>query len=93
MDVSNAIVSILSRKASSTPSLPDATEANSHKSFVASTEQAASADNLAAKVWRSFKFVLNFFLLSRVCGPQRQILECFFKLGIIFHFLGYFIFI
>ena len=50
MDVSNAIVSILSRKASSTPSLPDATEANSHKAFVASTEQAASADNLAAKV-------------------------------------------
>ncbi|XP_065207160.1 E3 ubiquitin-protein ligase HECTD1 isoform X3 [Planococcus citri] len=49
MDVSNAIVSILSRKASSTPSLPDATEANSHKAFVASTEQAASADNLAAK--------------------------------------------
>lgn len=50
MEVSNAIVSILSRKASSTPSLSDATDANSHKASVASTEQAASADNLAAKV-------------------------------------------
>ena len=50
MEVNNAIVSILSRKASSTPSLPDATDANHPKSSVASTEQAASADNLAAKV-------------------------------------------
>jgi E3 ubiquitin-protein ligase HECTD1 len=37
---------LTSRKSSSTPSLPEATEA---KASVASTEQAASADNLAAK--------------------------------------------
>ncbi|XP_019870714.1 E3 ubiquitin-protein ligase HECTD1 isoform X2 [Aethina tumida] len=37
---------LTSRKSSSTPSLPEATEA---KTSVASTEQAASADNLAAK--------------------------------------------
>jgi hypothetical protein len=41
---------LTSRKSSSTPSLPDATE-NHAKTSVASTEQAASADNLAAKVW------------------------------------------
>ena len=46
--MNNAIVSILSRKASSTPSLPDATD--NQRASVASTEQAASADNLAAKV-------------------------------------------
>lgn len=40
---------LTSRKSSSTPSLPDATE-NHSKASVASTEQAASADNLAAKV-------------------------------------------
>nr|CAD7452850.1 unnamed protein product [Timema tahoe] len=40
---------LTSRKSSSTPSLPDATE-NHSKTSVASTEQAASADNLAAKV-------------------------------------------
>jgi len=40
---------LTSRKSSSTPSLPDATE-NHAKTSVASTEQAASADNLAAKV-------------------------------------------
>lgn len=40
---------LTSRKSSSTPSLPDATE-NQSKNSVASTEQAASADNLAAKV-------------------------------------------
>ncbi|XP_054264078.1 E3 ubiquitin-protein ligase HECTD1-like [Macrosteles quadrilineatus] len=39
---------LTSRKSSSTPSLPDATE-NQSKNSVASTEQAASADNLAAK--------------------------------------------
>ncbi|XP_067009629.1 E3 ubiquitin-protein ligase HECTD1 isoform X3 [Anabrus simplex] len=39
---------LTSRKSSSTPSLPDATE-NHAKTSVASTEQAASADNLAAK--------------------------------------------
>nr|CAD7200637.1 unnamed protein product [Timema douglasi] len=39
---------LTSRKSSSTPSLPDATE-NHSKTSVASTEQAASADNLAAK--------------------------------------------
>lgn len=50
MEANNAIVSILSRKASSTPSLPDATDGNNQKASVASTEQAASADNLAAKV-------------------------------------------
>lgn len=47
---SKAVGSVLtSRKSSSTPSLPDATE-NQPKTSVASTEQAASADNLAAKV-------------------------------------------
>lgn len=40
---------LTSRKSSSTPSLPDATD-NHAKGSVASTEQAASADNLAAKV-------------------------------------------
>lgn len=46
---SKAVGSVLtSRKSSSTPSLPDATE-NQPKTSVASTEQAASADNLAAK--------------------------------------------
>ena len=39
---------LTSRKSSSTPSLPDATESHS-KTSVASTDQAASADNLAAK--------------------------------------------
>ncbi|XP_046664774.1 E3 ubiquitin-protein ligase HECTD1 isoform X3 [Homalodisca vitripennis] len=39
---------LTSRKSSSTPSLPDATE-NQSRSSVASTDQAASADNLAAK--------------------------------------------
>jgi E3 ubiquitin-protein ligase HECTD1 len=38
---------LTSRKSSSTPSLPDATDT---KGSVASTDQAASADNLAAKV-------------------------------------------
>lgn len=37
---------LTSRKSSSTPSLPEATDV---KTSVASTEQAASADNLAAK--------------------------------------------
>lgn len=39
---------LTSRKSSSTPSLPDAT--TDSKGSVASTDQAASADNLAAKV-------------------------------------------
>ncbi|KAL0267404.1 UNVERIFIED_CONTAM: hypothetical protein PYX00_009683 [Menopon gallinae] len=39
---------LTSRKSSSTPSLPDATDSHSKQS-VASTDQAASADNLAAK--------------------------------------------
>ncbi|XP_063240551.1 E3 ubiquitin-protein ligase HECTD1 isoform X2 [Bacillus rossius redtenbacheri] len=39
---------LTSRKSSSTPSLPDATD-NHSKASVASTDQAASADNLAAK--------------------------------------------
>lgn len=47
---------LTSRKSSSTPSLPDATE-NHAKTSVASTEQAASADNLAAKVWGTVWFV------------------------------------
>lgn len=47
---------LTSRKSSSTPSLPDATE-NHAKTSVASTEQAASADNLAAKVWWTAWFV------------------------------------
>uniref|UniRef100_A0A1B6DIC7 E3 ubiquitin-protein ligase n=1 Tax=Clastoptera arizonana TaxID=38151 RepID=A0A1B6DIC7_9HEMI len=46
---SKSVGSVLnSRKSSSTPSLPDATE-NQARSSVASTDQAASADNLAAK--------------------------------------------
>ncbi|XKL65492.1 hypothetical protein PGB90_008912 [Kerria lacca] len=49
VEVNNALVSILSRKASSTPSLSDAVDSNNQKASVASTEQAASADNLAAK--------------------------------------------
>jgi hypothetical protein len=56
---------LTSRKSSSTPSLPDATE-NHSKTSVASTEQAASADNLAAKVQ-----VTVWFLLARLlqfCG-------------------------
>ncbi|XP_049940581.1 E3 ubiquitin-protein ligase Ufd4 isoform X3 [Schistocerca serialis cubense] len=40
---------LASRKSSSTPSLPDATEVGAARASVASTEQAASADNLAAK--------------------------------------------
>ena len=43
---------LTSRKSSSTPSLPEATE-NVSRTSVASTEQAASADNLAAKVCRN----------------------------------------
>lgn len=48
---------LTSRKSSSTPSLPDATE-NQPKTSVASTEQAASADNLAAKVIDHFLLYL-----------------------------------
>lgn len=40
---------LTSRKSSSTPSLPEATDGNLSRSSVASTEQAASADNLAWK--------------------------------------------
>lgn len=40
---------LTSRKSSSTPSLPEATENQLNKSSVASTEQAASADNLSWK--------------------------------------------
>lgn len=40
---------LASRKSSSTPSLPEATDGNLSRSSVASTEQAASADNLAWK--------------------------------------------
>lgn len=40
---------LTSRKSSSTPSLPEATDSQLTKSSVASTEQAASADNLAWK--------------------------------------------
>lgn len=46
------------RKSNSTPSLPDCTDA-AMRGSVASTDQAASADNLAAKV--------RFIRLSRVC--------------------------
>lgn len=38
------------RKSSSTPSLPDCTDTGMLRGSVASTDQAASADNLAAKV-------------------------------------------
>ncbi|XP_052130677.1 E3 ubiquitin-protein ligase HECTD1 isoform X3 [Frankliniella occidentalis] len=44
---SGKVLTMTSRKSSSTPSLPDATE--NTKPSVASTDQAASADNLAAK--------------------------------------------
>lgn len=40
---------LVNRKSSSTPSLPEATEANLNANSVASTEQAASADNLTWK--------------------------------------------
>ncbi|KAJ6649764.1 E3 ubiquitin-protein ligase Ufd4 [Pseudolycoriella hygida] len=40
---------LTSRKSSSTPSLPEATDGNLSRNSVASTEQAASADNLAWK--------------------------------------------
>lgn len=40
---------LTSRKSSSTPSLPEATDGNFSRNSVASTEQAASADNLAWK--------------------------------------------
>lgn len=40
---------LTSRKSSSTPSLPEATDGNLSRTSVASTEQAASADNLAWK--------------------------------------------
>lgn len=49
-EVNNAIVTILNKKSISTPSLPDAAETTNPKVSIASTEQAASADNLAAKV-------------------------------------------
>lgn len=45
------------RKSSSTPSLPDCTDTTIRGS-VASTDQAASADNLAAKVYNSFIYLL-----------------------------------
>lgn len=44
----NAVSSLTGRKSSSTPSLPEATEGKT--ASVASTEQAASADNIVAKV-------------------------------------------
>ncbi|XP_071454696.1 E3 ubiquitin-protein ligase HECTD1 isoform X6 [Hetaerina americana] len=47
-DTSKSSSVLASRKSSSTPSLPDATD-NHNKTSVASTDQAASADNLAAK--------------------------------------------
>ena len=52
--MNNAIVTILNKKSISTPSLPDAAETTSQKVSIASTEQAASADNLAAKVSVSY---------------------------------------
>ena len=61
-DVSKTGSSVLtSRKSSSTPSLPDATE-NHAKTSVASTEQAASADNLAAKVYTIISIVFTAIL-------------------------------
>ena len=74
--MNNAIISILSRKASSTPSLPDATD--NQRTSVASTEQAASADNLAAKVSLVLViarviindvFVIVSFLVITASGP------------------------
>lgn len=49
------------RKSNSTPSLPDCTDTAMHSS-VASTDQAASADNLAAKVqFFSFIYCIHIF--------------------------------
>lgn len=50
------------RKSNSTPSLPDCTD-TAMRSSVASTDQAASADNLAAKV----EFFLFFIYYIHVC--------------------------
>lgn len=49
MKSKNGASVLTSRKSSSTPSLPDCTDVGMRGS-VASTDQAASADNLAAKV-------------------------------------------
>jgi hypothetical protein len=61
---------LTSRKSSSTPSLPDATE-NHSKTSVASTEQAASADNLAAKVQ-----VTRCGLCQQDCCSSQSMLLC-----------------
>lgn len=50
------------RKSNSTPSLPDCTD-TVMRSSVASTDQAASADNLAAKV----EFFLLFIYYIHIC--------------------------
>lgn len=53
--------SLNSRKSSSTPSLPEATDANTTKTSVASTEQAASADNLT---WNQVEVITENVLSS-----------------------------
>lgn len=50
------------RKSNSTPSLPDCTDTAMHNS-VASTDQAASADNLAAKVIYFYSSFFYFILV------------------------------
>lgn len=51
------------RKSNSTPSLPDCTD-TAMRGSVASTDQAASADNLAAKVLFFYSFALCIHLFS-----------------------------
>ena len=69
---------LTSRKSSSTPSLPEATDTNKNGS-VASTEQAASADNLAAKqaaeaIAESVLTVAHTEAMSSVCTPKKSLL-------------------
>lgn len=55
---------VMTRMSSSTPSLPDASnDSSSTNVSVASTDQASSADNLAAKVWCLAHNKLYFILL------------------------------
>lgn len=73
--MNNAIVTILNKKSVSTPSLPDAAETASQKISIASTEQAASVDNLAAKVSDNFSLVLFdvFCLSNKPCNVYNNI--------------------
>lgn len=61
------------RKSSSTPSLPDCTD-TAMRGSVASTDQAASADNLAAKVHTSCHFIPHMFYQSKKYHIQQDVL-------------------